>query len=160
MSFVVILKKIMERVISKFPIIALIFSCVSLMLATIPSYVIENKLKTLDMQSLDAGKPVTLEFKGLKLNFTKHKKNEKAVENELKIQKLTQLKQKSKIALYTFGVLSIFLGIYSLTQKHSRRISTGSIITAAIALVWQYITTGITIGVAIVIAIFILVNFN
>ena len=130
------------------------------MLATIPSYVIENKIKTLEMQSLYAGKPVTLEFTGLKLNFTKHKKNEKAVENELKIQKLTQLKQKSKIALYAFGVLSIFFGNLFTNAKTRRRISTGSIITAAIALVWQYITTGITIGVAIVIAIFILVSFN
>ena len=64
----------MNSAVNKIGIIALTLSCISLMLAIIPSYVIESKIKNLEKQSYDKGAPVSFEIKGVKLSFSKNGK--------------------------------------------------------------------------------------
>ena len=150
----------MNQTTHKIGIIALLLSCISLMLAIIPPYIIDNKIQELEKVSYDTGSPVSFEIKGIKLSFSKKEKNEKSLSNEIQIEDFKKLKQKITITLYVTGIVAIFLGIYSLTNKKEKKISIGSLVTASIALAWQYIATGISIGIAIVVAIFLLANFS
>jgi hypothetical protein len=150
----------MNQITNKNGIIALVLSCISLMLAIIPPDIIDNKIQALEKVSYNTGSPVSFEIKGVKLSFSKKEKNEKAHTNEIQVENLKKLKQKFAISLYATGILAIFLGIFSLRNKEEKKISIGSLVTASIALAWQYVATGISIGIAIVVVIFLLANFS
>ncbi len=143
----------------KLSVIALTLACLSILLATVPQYVIEKKIRQLNEIVQSDDPVISVEIKGVKLKFG-HKKHALESQNLSDISKLKELSQKITISVYIIAILSIFLGVSSLTKKQTREVGVCSIIIACVALAWEYVAAGITLGVAVVIALFLLINLS
>ena len=144
----------------KLSIISLIIACTALLLATIPTYVIESKITQLENERIESKEPITLEVKGIKLSFGKKKEKIKVVDNSAKIEKFNSYLLVSKIAMILSVVLAIFFALFALAKEKNKPLSIGSIITACVAISWQYVAVGVSTGVAIFILIMLLLNFG
>jgi uncharacterized BrkB/YihY/UPF0761 family membrane protein len=144
----------------KLSAISLIIACLALILATIPTYVIESKIAKLENERIESKEPITLEVKGVTLSFGNKKKLTKAVDNPQKIEKLNNYLLISKVAMIIFVAIAIFSALFALVKEKNKPLNIGSIITACVAILWQYVAAGISTGVAIFILIMLLLNFG
>jgi len=143
----------------KLSIIALSLACLSMLLAIVPQYVIEKKIKQLNEITQNDNSLISLEVKGLKLKFG-HKNRDIDSHRLEEISNLKNLLQNFTIGVYVVSILSIFLGIYSVTKKQTSKIGVSSIVIASMALTWEYVAAGITLGVAVIIAFFLFINLS
>ena len=144
----------------KLSLISLIIACAALILATIPTYIIESKITKLENERIESKEPVTLEVKGITLSFGKKTEKRKAVDISLKIEKLNNYLFVSKVAMIVSVVFAIFFALFALTKEKNKPLNIGSIITACVAISWQYVAAGISTGVAIFILIMLLLSFG
>ncbi len=150
----------MDTTKNRIAIISLCLACLALLFATVPPYIIENKIEKLKKVNHKTEPAISFEVKGVKLSFGSKKVKEKQIDNTRKIEKLNNLSQIFTVGLFIAGILAIFTGVYSWAKERNRDISVGSLLAACVALAWQYIAAGISIGVAVFILILLLANLG
>ncbi|MGB5684821.1 MAG: hypothetical protein WBM35_03350, partial [Candidatus Electrothrix sp.] len=147
-------------------VLSLLLSCLSLMLAVLPPCMLDQKIKEIEVVDSVDDAAVSLEIKGVKVNFAPLKDPdvkemlEKFSENGRNIKKLEQLSLFLRVVMLLAAVTAIGTAIYSWDKEHGREISIGSILTAVVALSWQYIGAGISAGVAVFVFILLVASFS
>ena len=122
-----------------------------------------KEIKTTDRVDRSA---VSLEIKGVRLKFAplKDPDTEKALlqlaDNERAIRNLERLSVFFTTVMVITAVAAVGTAIYSWDKEHGREIGMGSIITAVVALSWQYIGAGISAGVAVFVFIMLVASFT
>ena len=140
-------------------VVSLLIACLSLLLATVPPYVIDQKIHQLSEIKQPDNALISVEIKGVKLKFWQKKQEEKSF-TVSEISRLKNLSKKFTISVYVASVLAIFLGVFSVSKKQTRTIGIGTLAIGCAALTWEYIAAGVTLGVAVIIAVSILISLN
>ena len=89
-------------------VVSLLIACVSLLLATVPPYVIDQKIQQLSEMKQPDNALISVEIKGVKLKFWQ-KKQKKEPRRMSQISRLKELAKKFTISVYVFSILAIFL---------------------------------------------------
>ncbi|WP_339133236.1 MAG: hypothetical protein WGN25_12230 [Candidatus Electrothrix sp. GW3-4] len=147
-------------------VLSLLLSCLSLMLAILPSCMITQKIKEIETEGRVDHAAVSLEIEGVNIKFAPLKDPEakniliKFSESERKIKSLQRLSVFFTAAMVLLAIAAIGAAIYSLDKEHGKEICIGSIITTVVALSWQYIGAGVSAGAAVLVFIMLVASFS
>ena len=150
----------MLKTVSSITFAALAIATISLILAIAPPVVIESKINRLEKEGVEYKKKYSIKIKDMEIGFSNGEKTDNYKENILKIEKLKNAQDYFNISSLALGAVALLVSIFSLLKKQNFKFGIGSIVIACVAMVWQYISTGITIGVAIFVLIVLLMNFG
>jgi uncharacterized BrkB/YihY/UPF0761 family membrane protein len=81
-------------------------------------------------------------------------------ENERKIKRLKRLSVFFTIVMVLTAMMAIGTAVFSWEKEQGKEICIGSILTAVVALSWQYIGAGISAGVAVFVFIVLVAGFS
>ena len=146
--------------------LSLLLSCLSLMLAILPPCMIAQKIKEIKTVARVDYAIISLEVQGIQEKFAPvkdpdaKKKMITFAKNEQKIKMLQQLSVFFTSMMVLTALGAIGTAIYSWDKEHGKEISIGGIITAVVALSWQYIGAGISAGIAVFVFMILVVSFS
>ena len=147
-------------------VLSLLLSCLSLLLAIIPPCMLTQRIKEIEAAGRVDHATISLEIKGVqeKFAFPEDPDAEKILmklsENERKIKRLEWLSDFFTSMMVLTALTAVGTAVYSWDKKHGKEIGIGSIITAVVALSWQYIGAGLSAGVAVLVFIILVVGFS
>lgn len=159
----------MKKIRYRIGVLSLFLSCLSLMLAIFPPCMLGQKIKEIETVDHVDYAAVSLEIEGVRNDFAllTDPDAEKILinfdENERKIKRLKCLSLFLTAVMVLTAVTAIGTAVYSWDKKHGKEIKEiciGSIITAVVALSWQYIGAGISAGVAVFVFIMLVAGFS
>ena len=156
----------MKKIRYRIGVFSLFLSCLSLMLATLPPCILGQKIKEIEVVDSVDDAAVSLEIKGIKVNFAPLKDPDvkemlaEFPENGRKIKRLECLALFFMVVMLLTAVMAIGTAVYSWDKEHGKEICCGSIITVVVALSWQYIGAGISASVAVFVFIMLVATFS
>jgi hypothetical protein len=156
----------MKKLRYRIGVLSLLLSCLALMLAILPPCLLDHKMKEIETVDQVDDAAVSLEIEGVREDFAplKGPDAKKILTNfskkERKIKNLKRLSVFFRAVMVLTAVLAIGTAIFSWEKEHGKEICTGSIITTAVALSWQYIGAGISAGVAVFVFIILVAGFS
>ncbi|XCN71279.1 MAG: hypothetical protein Q3M24_13260 [Candidatus Electrothrix aestuarii] len=144
--------------------LSLLLSCLSLMLAIISPCLISQKIREIETIDRVDSATVSLEIEGVREEFVSQgdltSKKIIFTKNEQNIKWLRRLAAVCTGVMVLTALIAIGMAVYSWDKKHGKEISIGSIITAVVALSWQYIGAGVSAGVAVLVFIMLVASLS
>ncbi|MCI5130301.1 MAG: hypothetical protein D3904_01975 [Candidatus Electrothrix sp. EH2] len=129
------------------------------MLAILPPCLISHKIKEIQASERVDSAAISLEVEGDRETFVPlqdpaaKKTLVKLAENKRKIKHLRRLAAFCTTVMVLTALTAIGMAVYSWDQEHGREICIGSIMNTVVALSWQYIGAGVSVGVAVLVFI-------
>ena len=156
----------MKKIRYRIGVLSLFLSCLSLMLAIFPPCILEQKIKEIEVVDSVHDAAVSLEIKGIRVNFAPLKDPDvkemlaEFSENSRKIKRLECLSLFFMAVMLLTAVMAIGTAVFSWEKEHGKEICIGSILTAVVALSWQYIGAGISAGIAVFVFIVLVASLS
>ena len=153
----------MEKIKRRIGVLSLLLSCLALMLAILPPCLISHKIIEIQTSDRSDAAIISLEVKGGQESFVPlndpdaEKMLTGLTENERKIQSLHRLAAFCTALMVLAALAALGMAVYSWEQEHGREICIGSIMNVVVALSWQYIGAGTSVGVAFFVFIMLVI---
>jgi len=142
--------------------ISLGLSLFALLLAIFPPCLLGNRILELERICEDHSTAFSFEIKAVRLSFG----NEnilymtEAKAGRMEAKKLNRLFQLLTLVMILVAAGAVFTAVYSWMKEHGKKICSWSIITAAVALSWQYVGASIAVGAALLVFIMLAESFG
>ena len=137
--------------------ISLGLSCLALLLAIFPPCIFEKKIQELEKIHEDASTAFSFEITTGRLNFFGVEENAsymtEAEAGRIEVEKLKKNFRVLTCAMIFSAFAAVFTAICSFITEHGKEICIWSIITASVALSWQYVGTNVAVGTALLVFI-------
>ena len=139
-------------------------SCLSLMFTVFSPCILGQKIKEIETIGHIDNATVSLEIDGVREDFAPSADADKILinfdTNEQKIKRLKRLSVFFTIVMVLTAMMAIGTAVFSWEKEQGKEICIGSILTAVVALSWQYIGAGISAGVAVFVFIVLVAGFS
>jgi hypothetical protein len=126
--------------------------------------ILGQKIKEIETIGHIDNATVSLEIDGVREDFAPSADADKILinfdTNEQKIKRLKRLSVFFTIVMVLTAMMAIGTAVFSWEKEQGKEICIGSILTAVVALSWQYIGAGISAGVAVFVFIVLVAGFS
>lgn len=156
----------MDKIKHRIAVLSLLLSCLSLMLAILPPCLISYKIKEIQTSERIDSAAISLEVEGGRETFVPLQDSDaktilvQLTEQERKIRNLRWLAAFCTTVMVLAALAAMSMAVYSWDKEHGREICIGSIMSAVVALSWQYIGAGVSVGVAVLVFIVLVAGLS
>lgn len=143
--------------------ISLGLSCFTLLLAIFPPCILEKKILELERIREDTSTAFSFELNLVtpcSCEDTETSYITEAEAGRMESERLCKIFRILTLTMILFAVSAVFTAVYSWIKEHGKEICIWSIITAAVALSWQYVGMGLAVSTALFIFIMLTVSFG